>query len=152
MGYYTRFRVTTNTSAEPGVLDMLAEESGYGIEFLQGADTIKWYDQHEDCLAISKLVPDTTIRVEGSGEGDGDLWVSWYRDGKHVSYSPCIRLPASDEPPGGWDNEQLEPAKCWIGVQNSGRRWYFDTQAELDAEQARGGAFVRTFSMTEDFR
>jgi hypothetical protein len=51
----------------------------------------KWYDCHEDMLALSITFPDPVFHVTGSGEDSSDRWIAHYQNGK--TYSERLVFP-----------------------------------------------------------
>lgn len=45
-------------------------------------DSCKWYDHNEDMLEMSKAFPDVVFELEGDGEESGDIWKTYYKNGK----------------------------------------------------------------------
>lgn len=85
MGYRTRFTISVDPKErEPEVGTRLVVVSGYGTELshINHGEEVKWYDCDEHCEQVSREFPDVTIRVQGIGEEQGDVWVSFWRDGK----------------------------------------------------------------------
>jgi hypothetical protein len=90
MGYYTLYTIeivlgdvdlivelrNTNTSAE-----FAFDDNGLPI------DTVKWYDHDIDLKQFTEKHPNTLIKLMGNGEETGDLWHSYYFNGK-VQYCP----------------------------------------------------------------
>lgn len=74
MGYYSTWEIGINTDEPDTNWEEVFEggSDGYGFEFYGGAlhsgDDYKWYDSHEDILAISKNHPGTTFTVTRIGE------------------------------------------------------------------------------------
>lgn len=97
MGYYTKFSLRVDP---PELHDQVAREltrRSYGVhdddaptvfdhERWNGGQGCKWYEQDRDCLALSKLMPGVTIRVQGLGEEHDDRWRAVYRDGVQVRF------------------------------------------------------------------
>lgn len=42
----------------------------------------KWYDHDDDMIALSKLFPDMTFKLNGEGENQGDIWATYYKNGE----------------------------------------------------------------------
>ncbi|MBG9520248.1 MULTISPECIES: hypothetical protein [Bacillus cereus group] len=45
-------------------------------------DETKWYNHETEMSAISRLYPDVIFELSGEGEGSGDLWRDYYKNGK----------------------------------------------------------------------
>lgn len=104
MGYYTYHTVTAMREGEDvtdKALDLLREATGYRDEYMTGAESAKWYDCATDLVDVSKLEPDIEFRVYGEGEGSGDIWVLWAKNGAIQRWSPNIEVP--DAPPYSWE-------------------------------------------------
>jgi len=95
MGYYTRYELTY--SPENAVLQEYLEHTdfSYGVPWTQlNYEEIKWYEHDQEMAALSKLFPTTVFCLHGSGEEPGDLWGTYYQDGKmqkcpaHIVYDP----------------------------------------------------------------
>lgn len=93
MGYYTAYRLTDvrPPEAEPVIRAALRERSGYSLgPFAEdGQDTCKWYENAEDCRAVSLEHPEVEFTVHGEGE-DGEVWHVTMRAG--VGERVCDRL------------------------------------------------------------
>lgn len=91
MGYYTRFslevdNIENNKDYDLGVLhaggsdeDFVCEQTGYTWAF---EDTTKWYDYDKDMKLVSKNYPGVLFTLSGEGEESGDIWKSYYWNGK----------------------------------------------------------------------
>lgn len=117
MGYYTSFKlsyeirepvddVVENFKAREGLEDKLFKtlESdnfcNYSplIDFVNGnADCCKWYEHDEDMVKLSKMFPGVLFTLRGEGEESGDLWVSYYLNGKHQLCKAEAVYPEFDE-------------------------------------------------------
>ncbi len=81
MGYYTRHELSI-VSGNDFVTDYeqeITETTKYSSLF---DDEIKWYDCEEDMKEYSKKHPNTTFLIEGVGEENGDIWKSYFKDGR----------------------------------------------------------------------
>lgn len=115
MGYYTDFNIhlslfdlETRAPATEFVPALYSQEikrqleecSGYEFEDSDSAflylDEAKWYDHHEDLLAVSKNFPGVLIEVYGDGEDSEDNWVSYYLNGQHSGGQGTIVYPEFD--------------------------------------------------------
>lgn len=91
MGYYTRYDISDNSSE---VKRAINDISGYtNIE----SDEIKWYDNVDHCVKVSKMFPDELITVEGVGEEEGDMWKAYYKNGKRQKCKAIITFEPFDE-------------------------------------------------------
>lgn len=64
----------------------------YGVAWVNA----KWYDHDEDMLALSCRFPDFFFTLNGSGEGQGDLWSTYYCNGKMQECRAEIVWPKFD--------------------------------------------------------
>ena len=55
---------------------------------LSADDTTKWYDHDSDMLELSRMFPETVFCLYGEGEETGDLWYTYYKNGKK-QYCPA---------------------------------------------------------------
>ena len=92
MGYYTDFDISKNSKE---VQEAIQEVSGY--TFYNGLINCKWYGYEEDCLKVSKTFPQELIVVSGQGEEVGDLWVSYFKNGKCQRAKAQITFESFDE-------------------------------------------------------
>lgn len=53
------------------------EEMQYSLGY-----TSKWYEHDDDMLELSEEFPDVLFRLFGMGEESGDLWYTYYLNGK----------------------------------------------------------------------
>lgn len=79
MGYYTDYALT----AEPNIVDdEFAELFHRTTQYWLNEGEIKWYNHDEDMIEISKLYPDVLFTLDGNGEDVGDIWRTYYKNGK----------------------------------------------------------------------
>lgn len=102
MGYLTRFNLKIKYLLEDGTLLEVGDPKVYEeIEtasesfndwygggtiksvLYDDADSMKWYGWEEDMREFSKLFPDIVFVLEGEGEESGDIWCSYFKDGKN---------------------------------------------------------------------
>lgn len=100
MGYYTRYTLTTT----PDILDNIDfsyyfdDVTNYSLSNVDGSETIKWYEYHENMIEISRKYPDVVFCLRGEGEESGDIWQSFYKNGKTSSWKLGeIDYPKFDE-------------------------------------------------------
>ena len=80
MGYYTDYKL----KAEPNIMGeefavLFHRTTQYWLDYLK---EIKWYNHDEDMMEISNLYPDVLFTLDGNGEGFGDIWRTFYKNGK----------------------------------------------------------------------
>lgn len=112
MGYYTSYNmeIETDPNSTKPTLDELEELTGYGWEELSDfeyrtEDDCKWYEHDEHMIQLSKKYSKCVFTLRGEGEETGDLWLTYYKDGKLKTYRPEIEFPPFDE------DELEEPLK-----------------------------------------
>ena len=109
MGYYTTFEL--NTKPLKGIIiksciTELQEEIGnessdadlqsIGSENIIVSFNSKWYNHEEFLINLSKKYDKILITLYGDGEGQGDMWVKYFYQGKiqkgnaEIVYPPCI--------------------------------------------------------------
>jgi len=110
MGYYTRHRLKLSTpTGAPLTSDQILAahrflnenvNARYALDLSTGpteiacADSCKWYDHDEDMRAISNACPGVLFALSGDGEESGDIWTSYYLDGKgHTEKAQIIVAP-----------------------------------------------------------
>ena len=94
MGYYTDFDFSDNRQ---DVIEAIHEISGYGSGVDGHLNGVKWYDYDEHLLKISKQFPDDVITLYGTGEEDGDIWRTYYKNGKSQYAKAVITFAPYDE-------------------------------------------------------
>lgn len=97
MGYYTRYSLSVQDGNGKEVYDTSEIEekisaiSGYGSCF---EDEIKWYTHDNDMRTVSKMYPDLLFILSGEEEESGDLWKSYYKNGKvHTAEAKIVFDP-----------------------------------------------------------
>ena len=55
---------------------------------LDADDVFKWYEHNGEMLELSEQFPETVFCLSGKGEESGDLWKSYYKNGK-MQYCPA---------------------------------------------------------------
>jgi hypothetical protein len=81
MGYYTRHELTIIDGEDFNINyeQEIADSTDYNDLF---DDSIKWYDCEKDMREFSKKYPNTTFLIDGEGEESGDIWKSYFKNGK----------------------------------------------------------------------
>lgn len=69
------------------------DERCYGI---LSEETAKWYDCDIDMRNLSKKFPDLIFCLYGNGEESGDIWRSYYHNGKDKRQCIEMRFPDFD--------------------------------------------------------
>lgn len=62
------------------------DDSYNGTEWYVNA---KWYDYEEDMCLLSSKFPDVMFELSGCGEEQGDMWISYFYQGK-TQHCPAI--------------------------------------------------------------
>jgi hypothetical protein len=96
MGYYTRYTTSVNFEGSDSDYNeyekqyeaFLADHSEYwrmswgDVIEKSYNDTAKWYSHQDDLIKLSEKYPLILITLEGEGEESGDLWKTYYLNGK----------------------------------------------------------------------
>lgn len=85
MGYYTRYNLTITNDEAGSIMDELRETDGarYALTDTGGcSDSCKWYNHETEMKEFSKKYPKSVFELTGHGEGDGDIWTKYFKDGK----------------------------------------------------------------------
>lgn len=95
MGYYTNYSLSYErshlaTSEEQywkSLQEFLNKHSDYWKmtwkEVVKGnLDSRKWYDHDDDMIKLSKEHPELLFALKGEGEESGDIWKTYYLNGK----------------------------------------------------------------------
>jgi hypothetical protein len=80
MGYYTQH--TLSIEQGPGNVDDFEQEILDTFPGAQFNDVCKWYDMESEMKEFSIKYPNTVFLVHGEGEGSGDLWDCYFKNGK----------------------------------------------------------------------
>lgn len=118
MGYYTRYDLTIEEGT-PDQIDKVLEDmellasglcedllgiedrGGWGVYMADvwnsNSDSATWYDHDRYMLELSKCHPDVVFRLHGEGEGAGDLWDAYYKNGKMQECRARIEYDEYDE-------------------------------------------------------
>ena len=100
MGYYTDYNLTAHGASEKQLTEMnkiIIQEWGlekWGDGWWCNA---KWYDHDDDMIGLSNLYPDVLFILEGNGEESDDIWITYYKGGKHQYCPASIIFPEYDE-------------------------------------------------------
>lgn len=96
MGYYTNHSLTVlnGTGGEIEHLKRTCDNADYA---LGSGDSCKWYEHDDDMLRFSKLYPDATFVLSGEGEEAGDVWKTYYKNGKMQHCPGKITFDEFDE-------------------------------------------------------
>jgi hypothetical protein len=82
MGYMTDFKLNVFEGDADSIAQDLTTISTYEWDDSLELYDAKWYNHHEDMIALSKLYPNALFCLAGSGEESGDLWKAYYKNGK----------------------------------------------------------------------
>lgn len=77
MGYYTSYTLTGQDADK--VIDWLEENADVSRDYLEGADTMKWYEHDKYIIAAMLATESTSVDLHGEGEEQGDVWGKEYR-------------------------------------------------------------------------
>ncbi len=102
MGYYTDFTIKANTSQTTfnEAITQLSDISGYTFHSHWNEARLlesKWYKHDSDMATLSNNFVDVLFEVCGVGEDEGDLWKSYYKNGKLFTSNGKIVFEDFDE-------------------------------------------------------
>ena len=85
MGYYTTYDLNiiygdASLLENPAFISDFERITGCCFSSLS-VDFIKWYDNDNDMLELSKLYPNYVFHLEGVGEETDDRWIMYYHNG-----------------------------------------------------------------------
>lgn len=70
--------------------ELIADKIGYN----PFEEDCKWYDHDKEMKEISTEHPDVLFTLEGTGESNEDMWITYYKNGKsqesraHITFDP----------------------------------------------------------------
>jgi hypothetical protein len=98
MGYYTEFTVGADDIDDTKLSEILNQKTGYEFNVYNGCYLNgKWYDWELDMTNISEAHPNTLFTVDGAGAESGDMWVSYFKNGKRQHCAAMIVFDEFDE-------------------------------------------------------
>ncbi|MGG4105113.1 hypothetical protein AAXB25_14450 [Paenibacillus lautus] len=101
MGYSTAYRLSIIGVDQHDTLRdiILSDEINFYALKEDGspADMYTWYDHEETMRYTSKRHPDLIFKLEGEGEGAGDIWIKYFKDGKMQECRAKITFDEYDE-------------------------------------------------------
>ena len=56
-------------------------------------DSVKWYNNRDDMIEISKRFPNMVFMLEGQGELPGDMWKCYFKNGEWEMCEAVIHMP-----------------------------------------------------------
>lgn len=84
MGYMTNYELTFNGDvSEETLADLLTNTTGYTWDDNLELHDAKWYNHHNDMIYVSTQYPYVEFTLKGEGEESGDLWKTYYLNGKY---------------------------------------------------------------------
>lgn len=101
MEYYTSFTLTVASENAKEIIAALRAEcsnADYALdENGEPNDSTKWYDRDKDMKAFSLKYPDVLFKLNGEGEESGDIWNTYYKNGKSQTCQAIITFEPFDE-------------------------------------------------------
>lgn len=96
MGYYTNYNIKITPDSDEVRAYIDADDNlSYALD--EDADSCKWYNHEDDMLRLSREFPDVLFELTGEGEGAGDLWRKYFKNGKVQRCPAIITYEAFDE-------------------------------------------------------
>jgi hypothetical protein len=103
MGYYTSYSLGVKgigLNESRMIIEDLRntnDNADFAItEFGETLNGCKWYGHEKEMREFSKEYPDVVFELHGEGEGSGDLWNKYFRNGKCQLCSAVIVFPEYD--------------------------------------------------------
>ncbi len=144
MGYYTRYRLTTENdgAVDPLLRDTrakatLKQMSGYTWDGDDLDDEVKWYDWERHLSKTSETFPDVIFILSGEGEENGDIWKAYARNGDVEKFSADTTVVGKPAWMGG-DAELHNDAILVSGDDHSFRK---ATVREIDVVYSINGGY-----------
>ena len=100
MGYYTKHELSVIEGGQELISELRAEydEAKYALDDNgKSGERCKWYDHDNNLINFSKKYPYALFKLEGEGDECGDIWASYYRDGKMQRCKAKITFDKFDE-------------------------------------------------------
>lgn len=83
MGYYTRYSLNVTPPELLSDLRKECEGANYTTdERGNSEEPSKWYSHEVDVKEFSAKHPEALIELRGEGEGSGDIWCKYFKNGK----------------------------------------------------------------------
>ena len=102
MGYYTNYTLTVEEYNPAVIQEMehtIIDEWGMDREYECNwyVNETKWYDHDDDMLRLSLMFPEHVFDLYGEGEESGDMWHTYYKNGKKQHCPARIEYDEYDE-------------------------------------------------------
>ena len=85
MGYYTSHKLTLMPESDSIIAKLRERHEDAAVALDEDGDSnesCKWYDHNDNLMKFSKEFPNHIFLLEGDGEGAGDAWKTYYKNGK----------------------------------------------------------------------
>ena len=93
MGYFTCHTLTVDGKADKIIIEDLrysCEQANFALNSDGScSEESKWYDADEHLKAFSCKYPEKVFCLHGEGEDPGDVWNTYYKNGK-MQHCPAI--------------------------------------------------------------
>ena len=104
MGYYTVYTLKWEpTDSTVEIEEYIRKKQTEDENFAYGinpsgemADSVKWYDHDIDMKILSKAFPKIVFTLSGEGEESGDVWKTYYKNGKMQAEQAEIKIAGFD--------------------------------------------------------
>ena len=103
MGYHTVFNLSlgdVSKDTKEAVVNALKDKGiiGYALDYnLDYYDAVNWYGHDLDMIEVSRLFPDVLFELDGKGEENEDIWITYYKNGKMQHCNAIITFEPFDE-------------------------------------------------------
>lgn len=96
MGYSTNYELTMEPWRKE-IDEAISQEKDMDYAVGEYKQECKWYDHDKDMISFSKRFPDVLFTLEGQGEESGDLWNTYYKNGRMQHCTAIITYEEFDE-------------------------------------------------------
>ena len=101
MGYYTNYSLEVMPHSD-AVIEKFRNDNEHAAYALDESgdsnEGTKWYDHNEDLTKLSKEFPNHIFLLEGKGEESGDIWKTYYKNGKLQECKAKMVFPEPTDP------------------------------------------------------
>jgi hypothetical protein len=96
MGYQTNYNLKVTPESDE-VWSAIEENEEISYAVGEYKDSCKWYEHDSDMINFSKQFPDALFTLNGEGEEAGDIWITYYKNGKMQQCPAKITYDEFDE-------------------------------------------------------
>jgi hypothetical protein len=100
MGYCTEYELEVINGDNALIAKLIEENQHAAYALYANGDTkeqCKWYEHKSHLREFSRKHPEALLRLNGVGEGSGDIWSEYYRNGKMQVCNAKLVMPDFDD-------------------------------------------------------